>query len=143
MRLQERVYQAGAGSLQPCKLGIDSLALDWPPDSQGVISGLSSQRSHSACWTISEAWRQQQGMRYEIVEQATSAEICCYSLSHDRRLTSFLWASLSAAALRTASRVALVVAAARASGGTKGLVLGCLTSSGECAKKQICAARRM
>ena len=62
---------------------------------------------------------------------------------HGWRRTSFLWASLSAAALRTASRVALVVAAARASGGTKGLVLGCLTSSGECAKKQICAAGRM
>ena len=57
------------------------------------------------------------------------------SASTSDALAASFW--LSAAALRTASSVALVVAAAKASGGTKGLVAGCLTSSGAWAKKQI------
>ncbi len=67
---------------------------------------------------------------------------CAFSsASTSEALAASFW--LSAAALRTASSVALVVAAARASGGTKGLVAGCLTSSGEWAKKQICAGRML
>ena len=50
MRLQERVHQAGAGSLQPCKLGIGFLALDWLLQILKASSvARASQRSRSAC----------------------------------------------------------------------------------------------
>ena len=55
VRLQERIYQAGAGSLQPCKPGIDFLALEWLLDSQGIVSGPGLQRSRSTCQDICQA----------------------------------------------------------------------------------------